>query len=151
MITATGMRNTLRALELRRQVTVEPEMWREWANVIANVVPEATDEDLKAATDRLATFTGFLHVGHLVQALQGDTDAERATRADRIDKALQTRPLDTPDGLEDDPLAAVAWRRAAIKALGDGSDRETAEKHAWHAIGMSPPMLTPPNPAPQPC
>jgi len=47
-----------------------------------------------------------------------------------------------PDGLGADAKAELAWRKAAIAAVGRGASRAEAEALAWRTIGRRPPAVT---------
>lgn len=63
----------------------------------------------------------------------------RARRARRIREEIERNGQLLPEGLSDEPTSEVRWRRAAMRALGDGATREQASEIAWRTIGMTPP------------
>lgn len=68
--------------------------------------------------------------------------AIRRARSERVRAEESARGALIPDGLGNDAKAELAWRKAAIAAVGRGASRTEAEAAAWHAVGRRPPAVT---------
>lgn len=68
--------------------------------------------------------------------------AVRRARSERVRAEESARGALIPDRLGADAKAELAWRKAAIAAVGRGASRAEAEALAWRAIGRRPPAVT---------
>ena len=68
--------------------------------------------------------------------------AVRRARSERVRAEESARGALIPDRLGADARAELAWRKAAIAAVGRGASRAEAEALAWRAIGRRPPAVT---------
>lgn len=68
--------------------------------------------------------------------------AIRRARSERVRAEESARGALIPDGLGADAKAELAWRKAAIAAVGRGASRAEAEAAAWRAVGRRPPAVT---------
>lgn len=68
--------------------------------------------------------------------------AVRRARSERVRAEESARGALIPDGLGNDAKAELAWRKAAIAAVGRGASRAEAEVLAWRTIGRRPPAVT---------
>ena len=69
--------------------------------------------------------------------------AVRRARSERVRAEESARGALIPDRLGADAKAELAWRKAAIAAVGRGASRAEAEALAWRTIGRRPPAVTP--------
>ena len=68
--------------------------------------------------------------------------AVRRARSERVRAEESARGALIPDRLGADAKAELAWRKAAIAAVGRGASRAEAEALAWRTIGRRPPAVT---------
>lgn len=68
--------------------------------------------------------------------------AVRRARSERVRAEESARGALIPDRLGADAKVELAWRKAAIAAVGRGASRAEAEALAWRAIGRCPPAVT---------
>lgn len=68
--------------------------------------------------------------------------AIRRARSERVRTEESARGALIPDGLGANAKAELAWRKAAIAAVGRGASRPEAEALAWRTIGRRPPAVT---------
>ena len=68
--------------------------------------------------------------------------AVRRARSERVRAEESARGALIPDRLGADAKAELAWRKAAIAAVGRGASRAEAEAWAWRTIGRRPPAVT---------
>lgn len=68
--------------------------------------------------------------------------AVRRARSERVRAEESARGALIPDRLGADARAELAWRKAAIAAVGRGASRAEAEALAWRTIGRRPPAVT---------
>ena len=68
--------------------------------------------------------------------------AVRRERSERVRAEESARGALIPDRLGADAKAELAWRKAAIAAVGRGASRPEAEALAWRTIGRRPPAVT---------
>nr|DAE95301.1 MAG TPA: hypothetical protein [Caudoviricetes sp.] len=68
--------------------------------------------------------------------------AVRRARSERVRAEESARGVLIPDRLGADAKAELAWRKAAIAAVGRGASRAEAEALAWRTIGRRPPAVT---------
>lgn len=135
----------LQAMNLNFQGAGQAEFW---APVLNEAMPEIDANLLQRAVNRLGASRdtnvrqGRVTPADILDAVQeimhGDLEAQRS----RLKAEIARNGAFQAEGIED-ATSEVTWRQEATKAFMAGMSRQQAEKHAWEAIGQTPPAIEP--------
>lgn len=99
------------------------------------------EEALDAARTMVVEGVRFPQVSDLVTLIRGDRAHKKKERGARVREAIEKGGPLTPDGLGGDVDAELEWRRSVVRMIGDGADRDQAERIAYEIVGMRRPEL----------
>lgn len=117
-----------------------------FCEVINQTTPELTASQARQALLRIAAQRTtenrgqFLTPGDWLKAIRELKDGEVEAARERLRQEIARNGAFQAEGIED-ATSEVTWRQEATKAFMAGMSRDQAEKHAWHAIGMTPPAI----------
>lgn len=163
MITGRGVQKLIEDLEDAGVLIVKPGMLDRWGRKIAMKFPNATDADLARVADMLEEKTGaFVRLGDVTAALEGaPSESDRVDRAARLEAVTSIGnggplfPEPDADGRDVFGEDYTRWLEAARSYAADMHAGMTlaqvnaeARRHAYEAIGRTPPPQLPAVPRP---
>lgn len=137
MITPTDAANALTYLLAARALTAVDGQATVWADYLNHEVRDPQAGELLPACRRAIREWSADRRAYQID-VERMAAAIRRARTERVTAEEQARGPLLPDGGLD-PAREIAWRRAAMDALGAGAPRDRAEAAGWAAIGSEPP------------